>query len=402
MMTTYVYTAKKSNAETVEGRINASSEEEAIDLINQLGLLPVSVDVADKEEHAPVKVRGTIKSKDRLLFSRQLANLLKSGLPLLKALKILEEQTHNRYFRRVIRQIADGVQNGRSFSECLEDYPQIFSNLFVTMVRAGEESSNLEEMLVHVSAYQKRQEDIKSKVKTAMTYPALMAFVGVLAVYFILTFVLPKMAGLFDSIGEALPLPTVILFALSDILTTNGWSILIGFTVLVMMIRAVGYLEFGKIFTGSFVLKIPLFGDIIHKSELSRFAQALVLLLKNGVAILRALDVAVPIISNRVLQADFAACKEALSKGDSFGETLKGSKHVPSIMAHTIAVGEESGHLNEVLTEIADSYEEETNEAIKVATTLIEPLMIMTIGLVIGFIIFAMLLPIFQIDMLAA
>lgn len=402
MVTTYSYTAKKRNAETVEGTINASSEEEAVDLINQLGLLPVSVIPFEPTKRKVKHLEKKLKSKERLVFTRQLANLLKSGVSLPKALQVLEEQSSNNYFKAVISQIKEGVKSGRSFSSCLEDYPVLFSNLYITMARAGEESSNLEEMLVHVERYQKRQEEIKSKVKMAMTYPILMGCVGIAVIYFILSFVLPKMAGLYNNMREELPMATKILFQISNILNNNGLYILAAILICVFLNRIIGVTSFGKIFSGSMMLRIPLFGDIVQKSELSRFCQALVLLLGNGVSILRALDVAVPIIGNQVLRKDFEVSVEALTKGDSFGETLKQSKWVPPLMAHTIAVGEESGNLNDVLNEIALNYEEETNEVIKIATTLLEPIMIMAIGLVIGFIIFAMLLPVFQIDILAS
>ena len=401
-MTTFIYKAKKNTAETVAGEINAQTQEEAIDLINQLGLLPVSVKPQEAgNENIDLGRPRNVKSVEFFVFSRQLANLLKSGVAVLRALSIMEEQTSSPYFRKVIAAIVQGIKHGKSLSECLEEFPHIFSSLYITMVRAGEEGSNLQDMLVSVSIYQRRQEEIRGKVRMALAYPVFMAAVGLLTVYFILTFVLPKMFGLFDSIGEALPLPTVILLKISGFLNQGGlWWLVIG---------AVGCLLFGRWAKGKagrsalsqVLLKIPMLGDVLLKTELSRFSRTLVLLLQSDVSIIKALQISIPILSNELVKKHLYRCQEALETGSSFGESLREAKEMPSMMGHLISVGEESGNLTEVLTEIAETYEQETDESIKMFTTLLEPVMILLVGLVIGFIVFAMLLPIFQVDILS-
>ncbi|MCA9400867.1 MAG: type II secretion system F family protein, partial [Candidatus Omnitrophica bacterium] len=199
-MPTFLYTAKKSSAETVTGQINARSEEEAIDLISQLGLLPVSVSSKDAKGDPKKIRRRKIKTKELYVFSRQLASLIKSGVSLLRSIAIIEDQTTNPYFRYVLSQMGWDIKNGRSFSDVLKDYPDIFSGLYITMVRAGEESGNLQEMLMNVAEYKNRQAEMLSKVRMALAYPILMLFVGLGTVYFILSYVLPKMSTLFDSL----------------------------------------------------------------------------------------------------------------------------------------------------------------------------------------------------------
>jgi len=404
-MATFIYTAKKDTAETVSGKINASSQDEAVDLISQLGLHPVTLQAQEEdvgEDLSEVGRKQKVRTKELYVFSRQLANLLKSGITLLRALSIIEEQTHNAYFKKVISHINSNVKNGRSFSESLTVFPHIFSTLYITMVNAGEESGNLQEMLVNIAIYQRKQEEVRSKVKTAMVYPALMATVGIGTIYFVLTFVLPKMAGLYDSIGDSLPLPTVILLNVSQILNKGWLIVLVGICLLTLSVKQWVQSEHGKVAASRFVLHMPLFGEIILRAELSRFCRTLVLLLKSGVSIIKALDITIPLLSNELIKKHFEKCNDELIAGGSFGESIKESKEIPAMFGYLIAVGEESGSLNEVLADISDSYEQETDEKIKIMTTLLEPIMILVIGLLVGFIVFAMLLPIFQVDMLVS
>ncbi len=401
-MTTYEYVAKKDTAETVRGKINAQNEEEAINLINQLGFLPVSVVPEGKEEAAKAKYSSKkIRSKELYVFSRQLANLLKSGVSIIKALGLLSDQTDNAYFRSIIQDLEWNVKNGKSFSECLQAHPTIFSPLYVTLIQAGEESGNIQEMLLAVAEYKKRQDEILSRVRTALAYPILMAVLGAGTVYFVLTFVLPKMSGLFDSIGDKLPWPTQMLLDLSGFLSQYWYLFVVAVIAVALGLRHWRQLQSGHGALSGFLLKLPLFGDVILKTELARFGRTLVLLHRSGVPFLRALEISIPILSNDLIKKDLMICKEDLTSGGSFGQGIQKSGRIPSIMGHLISIGEESGNLDEVLEEIAETYEAESNETIKVMTTLLEPLMILSVGLVVGFIVFAMLLPIFQIDILA-
>ncbi|MCA9404338.1 MAG: type II secretion system F family protein [Candidatus Omnitrophica bacterium] len=400
-MKTYQYVAKKDGAQTVKGRINAQSQEQAVDLINQLGFLPVSVVPQPAEAKSVRRSRPRrVSPQDVATFSRQLAHLLKSGVSIIKALRILEEQTQHLYFRQVIGEILQDVKNGASFSESLQKYPRVFSPLYVTMVTAGEEGGNLQQMLINVARYLKRQSDIRWKVKTAMTYPLFMLGLGIVTVYFVLTFILPKMRGLFDNIGSRLPWPTAALLRTSDFLGEYWY-------ILAAVILAVGYglrrwsqSVAGKRLLSAVMLRLPLFGSIVLRAELARFARTLVLMHRGGVPFLRSLETAIPILSNDVIKKDLAVCMQSLTSGGTFGEGVKQSKDIPAMMGHLISVGEESGNVDDVLEEIADTYEQETDEQIKVMTTLLEPVMILSVGLIIGFIVFAMLLPVFDIDVL--
>jgi len=228
-----------------------------------------------------------------------------------------------------------------------------------------------------------------------------MAVFGIVTVYVILTFVLPNMSGLFENIGDGLPLPTVILLKVSDAFRKGGIGIVLVALILIILVRKSVRSKAGGLVSSRFLLRMPLFGEIVLKTELARFCRAMVLLLNSEIPILHALDISIPILSNEIIKTHLYKCKDDLSAGGMFGESIKKSKDLPPMMGHLITVGEESGNLNEVLSEIAENYEQETDEKIKVMTTLFEPLMILIVGLMVGFIVFAMLLPIFEIDVLA-
>jgi len=400
-MTTYAYKAKKGTAETVVGQITAETEDEAIDLISQLGLLPVSLQAEDADGSVvDIGRPKKVGIKELYVFSQQLANLLKSGVTLLKSLTIIEQQTQHAYFKKVITRIAWSVKNGKSFSDSMAEFPRIFSPLYISMAHAGEESGNLQEMLRNVSIYQKKQDEVISRVRMALVYPLFMGGVGVVTVYFILTFVLPRMAPLFDSLGTDLPLPTLIMLNISAFLTKGWWILLIAIVGLSLSLYRWQQSQAGKRVISRMLIHLPLMGPIILKTELARFARSFVLLLKSGISIVNSLQIAIPILGNELIKNYLLKCKEDLISGGSLGESIQQFEEIPSMMGHLISVGEESGNLNEVLTELANTYEQEADEKIKLMTTLFEPIMILLIGIIIGFIVFAMLLPIFQMDAL--
>lgn len=401
-MAVYAYKAKKNNAETVSGKINAHTEDEALDLIHQLGFLPVSVQLDSQEQIEQTSASGKrIKTSEIYVFSRQLSNLLKSGVSILRGLNIIEEQTENIALKAMVGEIIHNVKGGKSLSQALGQYPNSFSSLYITMVKAGEESGNLQQMLLSIAQYQKKEEELIRKVKTALAYPLLMGVLGIGTIYFILTYVLPKMSGLFESLGDSLPLPTVILLNISDFFNTYWFLFLIIIAGGLFFLQRWRHTQKGDRALSRYMLHIPLFGNIVLKSEIARFSRSLVLLMNSGVSVVRSLEISIPILSNAVIKNHLTKCKEDLLAGGSFGESIKESDEIPSMMGHLISIGEESGNLTEILEEIADSYESETNEQIKIITTLLEPILILVVGLIIGFIVFAILLPIFSIDILA-
>jgi type IV pilus assembly protein PilC len=401
-MPSYLYKAKKDAANAITGQINAQNEEDALEIIHQLGLIPVSIEESNAEGVLVSDIREVrIKDKELYLFSKQLANLLKSGVTLLKALEVLSEQTKSVYFSRVLNDIAIGVKSGRSFSACLSDYPVIFSSLFVAMVRAGEEMGKLRQMLNSVADFLRAQEEFSSKVRSALVYPVFMLIIGVSTVIFILTFVMPKMTVIFMDAGQSLPLPTRIVMSISHYFKAYG--------ILSLIAGCMGFLALnrwrataqGSIVTGQILLNLPGVRSFVLKVDLARFTRTMSLLLESGLTIIRSIEMAIPTMHNPQLKMDLLLCIQNLAAGENLGSCLAKSNLIPPMMVQLITVGEESGNLQESLRDIAENYEADINETTKLITTVLEPLMILAVGGVVGLIVFAMLLPIFSMDLMA-
>lgn len=401
-MPAYIYKAKKESAETVTGQVSAENQDEALELIHQLGLLPISVEESTSAGQLVRQIKNAkVKGKEVYLFSKQLASLIKSGVPLLQALEVIARQTKNQTFARAIGDIMTNVRNGRSLSSSLSDYPQIFSTLYVAMVRAGEESGNLREMLSRMAEHQKSQEEISSKVRSALTYPVFMLLIGISTVIFILTFVMPKLSVMFKDLGQDLPWPTMVVLGISHAIRTAGIWGAVAAVFVVLLISRWSQSQQGRLAVSRIVLAFPFLRTFFLRVDLARFCRTLALLLKSGLPILRSIEVAVPTLDNSFVKRDILACVQGLTAGNSLGSCLRQSSIIPDMMSQLITVGEESGSLTESLGDIADSYEQDINESVKFMTTLLEPIMILSVGVVVGFIVFAMLLPIFQMDLMA-
>lgn len=401
-MPSFQYKAKRKNAETVVGNIFAGTKEEAVEKVHQLGLIPVSVVSNTPEEVRPADIRwGRVAQKELYLFTRQLTNLTRAGVPILRALDIIGRQQRNAFFRQIIRDLHARIQQGSSLSEALQVYPKVFNGLYVTMIRAGEESGRLKEVASELASYLKRQGELFSKVRTAVTYPVFMLIFGILTVFFILTYALPRITVLYDNLNQALPAPTVIVMQVSSFLINWWYVLLIAAAVLAGVAKKAETSESLQHLINEIKLRMPLFGELFLKLELSRFCRTMELLLASGVPITRALKLSIPLVRQRVIQEELTGCQEDLIAGKSFGQSLQKSSRIPEMFGQLISVGEESGSLTETMGDIAGSYEQDTEESIKHMTTLLEPLMIVLIGGIVGFIIFAMLLPIFQMDIFA-
>ncbi len=404
-MPTFQYKAKKDSAgtadavDTVLGQIVAENKEDAVDKINQLGLVAVSVEEGGLSASGrSFTARAQVKSKELYLFSRQLVHLLKSGVSVLRALEVISGQLKNAYFKNMIQSMCSSIRNGSSFSDCLAEYPHVFSSLYVTMMRAGEESGQLRKAVSDMAQYQRQQEEIASKVRTALAYPIVMAVFGIGTVFFILTFVLPQITELFDSLDKSLPGPTIFVMRLSNFLIDGFIWISLFVIIAGVSIRKWGKSRAGQILKSRMMLGLPFVREFFLKIELARFCSTLELLVKSGISVVRAIQLSIPVITNDLVREQLSHCHAQLLDGKSFGESLKQADLIPPMMGYFIAVGEESGALGETFHDITESYEQETDETIKIMMTLLEPLMIMVVGSVVGFILVAMLLPIFQLD----
>ena len=405
-MAIYKYRAKKGLEHVVDGEIEAQSEKDAIEKIHQMGCVPLHIEERLRSEPKTqpssslgARMFGRIPQSEITLFSRSLASLLRAGVPILKAISIISEQSENANLKLMLYNIYNAVKDGSRFSSALMKYPKVFSYLYVAIINAGEDSGSLPGALLRIAEYRAKQEEMLSRIRMALAYPILMAVVGISTVVFMLTFVVPRLTGIFTSIGQALPMPTRILISVSASLRQSWpWIILI-LVIAILSARKQLNTQNGRMFFSAFKLRFPVFGRFVFKSELARFSRTLELLIRNGIPILKAIDIAIPVLENELIKNQLRRSYKDLEQGGSFGKSLKESKLIPLFVTNLIIVGEESGRLDEALSEVANIYERETDEAMKVMTNLLEPLMILATGLVVGFIVIAMLLPIFEINM---
>ena len=418
-MATFKYRAKGKQGQTIEGLIEAASEEEAVEKVSQLGHIPMRVEqtTAKKKEEkedtlsgvsfaermkskSGKSLGGRIKGKEITAFGRQLSSLIRSGVPILKAIGIISEQSENPVFRKMLDQIYEDVKNGAPFSKSLEKYPVFFPPLYIALVAAGEFSGNLDQSLLRVTEYRQKQEEILSRVRSSLIYPALMAVTGAGTIIFMLAFVMPRLLGVFARMGGELPLPTKILIQVSTWVRDPWvWGIALVCAILVILrLRKKNAKQ--SVAMSRFILGLPVFGTFTLKVQIARFTRTLELLIKSGIPIIEAIQTAVPVVSSPVLRDELLKCLKDIKEGGSFGKSLKKSKSFPNFMTNLLSVGEESGKLDEALGEIANFYERESDEATRIITSLMEPLMILGMGLVVGFIVIAMLLPMFEINMM--
>lgn len=399
-MSLFIYQARKNNAEYVSGEINAVNVDEAVELLSQQGLLPISIQ-EQKKGQTKYHYQKHISQKDIYLFTRQLASLLKSGVALLEALDVLSKQVKSSYLRRILVEITDDIRQGKSFSFCLKERSNVFSLLFSSMVKAGEESGRLVPLLNRMVLYYKQQEEIFSKIRTALIYPIFMLVVGIGTVIFVLTFVLPKIAVLFEGIGNSLPMPTQIVLYMSSVLKSYWWILFLVCVGLSVVWKWAVKKTFFRQRVHQYLLMMPMIKNILIKIELERFTRTLSLLLESGITILRAFEIAIPTLLNETLQKDLWICQTKVAGGVGLGESLDSIEWMPDMVGQLVSIAETSGNLPQALNDIADSYEQDISDLLKIATTLLEPLLILLVGGVIGFIVFAMLLPVFQMDLFA-
>lgn len=404
-MAKFVYKAKEGPDRIIEGAMEAENREQVIDRLQAMGYFPINIsDKADSQaKEKPFSLLGgdRIRTRELGIFTRQLSDLLDSGLTLFKALNIIEEQTENVLMRRLISSLACEIKEGRRFSDTLAKFPRVFSNLYVALIRAGEVGGVLERVLLGLADYLEREEELRARVRAALAYPVLMASVGAATIFILMSFVIPRLVTMFRGIGQSLPLPTLILINLSGFLSNFWWLILAVFMIIFFGIQRRMRTKEGRFFFDQLKLKLPFFGELIKKAEIARFGRTLSTLLGNGVPMLVSLDTVIPVVNNALIQSDVERMLREVRDGSSLSKSLAKSPHFPPLVANMIAVGEEGGLLERSLLKVSESYEREVERIIKVITSLIEPVMILVMGSIVGFIVISMLLPIFQINLVS-
>lgn len=402
-MPLYSYKAKKGPKDLVEGTIEAESPQEIVTKLSQQGLFPVHIElvgeIKDKKTITVSSWFSKISVRDLNVFTYQLSSLIKSGLPLLSALYIITEQTDNKYLKNIIADIAQNVKRGDMLSTAMGRYPKVFPLLYTAMIKSGEDSGALDIILRRLAEHREKVEEIKSRIRSALAYPIFVIFVGLASIVFLMIQVIPQISGVFKTINVPLPLPTRILMATSNTISGYWYLFVGGIIVLLLMTRGITFIE--KKALDRLKLSLPFIGKFIRKNESANLASSLSLLISNGIPILGALEIVIPTLSNEVIKDALKKITNDIKLGGSMSKGLQNSPYFFPFMNNMIRVGEEGGRLDEVLTEVASFYEREISENIKVALSLLEPALILIMGLVVGFIVLSMLLPIFEINVMA-
>lgn len=397
-MPRYEYKAKDGPSKTVAGYMEADSKEAVIANLDMQGLVPVWVKnapPAKRNQYSSILSRR-VSFRDITLFTGQLASLLKSGVPILRAMSIISEQTENLRLSRIVEQLEQSIRDGNMLSVALADFSTYFPELYLSMVRAGEASGTLDVILERLAQSREKEEDIKRQLQSALAYPLLIVIVGFATVFGLLAFFLPKVVVLFRDYGD-LPLPTKILINTSDFFSANWYWILLVLGLIAAILQRIASIEKGRIFFDKLKLRMPFIGKFITEAEISRFARTLALLIDAGMPVDRALGMSAQAMRNSVLREEVEKIREnTIERGEAVSSGMRRSMFFPAMITNMAAVGEEGGRLDESMNEAAVYYEKQCEQRSRLAISLVEPLMILLVGGLVGFIVAAMLLPIFK------
>lgn len=406
-MPVYEYTALDTSGKSSNGIIDADSPVAARQKLRGSGMFPVevkesaSVSAPTGLSSGPVSVSGLfkrVKPGEVSVMTRQLSILLAAGVPLVGALDALLSQIVNPLLKKNLAQIKESVNEGNSLAFSISHHPKLFSNIYVNMVRAGEASGSLDVVLARLAEYGERQETLRGRFKAALAYPVFMCLIGSLVLFFLITFIVPNITQVFSDMHQTLPLPTVVLIFLSSFLKSFWWAVVLAGVGAVIAVKQLIKTSRGRYVLDKIKLKIPVLGNVNQKIALARFARTLGTLLESGVPLLTALDIVRNIVNNILIAEDIDNATEEIEAGKSLAMPLRRSQWFPPIAVQMISVGEQSGELEAMLQKIADTYEKEVESQIMAMTSMLEPVMILTMGLVVGFIVISILLPIFEMN----
>ncbi|MCG2711549.1 MAG: type II secretion system F family protein [Candidatus Omnitrophica bacterium] len=399
-MPAYIYRARDASGKMISGKLEAINSSTVADKLREMSYFVVSIEeelVKAKALDADIlAVFARVRPRDLVIFNNQLATMIGSGLTLVTSLNILCQQVENKKLQEVLAKVRDEVESGTSFSAALEKHPKVFSVLFVNMINAGETGGALEEILLRLAVFAEQSEEIMSNVKTALTYPLLIVVVTIGVVLFLVMGVFPKFEVLFNSMDAALPLPTQILLKLSYWLRTKWHFVLGGIIAAAVMFSRYIKTKVGRYNIDLLMLKIPVFGTIIKKAGISRFARTLGTLINSGVPILQSLRIVETTVGNAAIAKIVSIVSENVNRGESMANPLRDNKIFPLMVGHMVSVGEESGTLDTILNKIADFYDSEVDSTVKRLSSIIEPIMLIFIGAIVAVIALALFLPMFN------
>jgi type IV pilus assembly protein PilC len=396
MATTFMWKGRTPAGETLSGELVAEDKQELIAQLRKRRILITSV-TPKTAAHRKIELRKPrITTKDQGVFTRQFATMINAGLPLVQCLNILGQQTDNPFFRKVILDVMSSVEQGSTLAEAMGKHPSVFGKLYVNMVAAGEAGGVLDTIFVRLAVYLEKAEALKRKVKGAMTYPAIVLLVASGATTFMLLFIIPTFAKMFTDFGGDLPLPTKIVLGMSTFLKHWWWLIAASIVGTVFAGRAYYTTPKGRRVLDGVFLRVPILGSIIRRAAVARFTRTLGTLISSGVPILEGLEITARTAGNSIVEDAIVKTRGSISEGNTIAEPLKQCDVFPPMVVQMIAVGEQTGALDEMLSKIADFYDDEVDAAVEQLTSVIEPAMIVIMGVVVGGMLVAMYLPMFK------
>jgi type IV pilus assembly protein PilC len=390
-MATFTYTARALNGQLKSATIEAKNRDDVVQQLRKQKLTVVKVDEQTKK-----KTGGSIKMRDIVIFTRQFATMINAGLPLVQALDILSKQSENPALKEVTRQVVFDVESGHTVADALRKHPKAFTDLYTNMVAAGEAGGILDTILLRLAVFLEKNDALVRKVKGAAIYPGVILSVAVIAIGVLLLFVIPVFKEMFASVGMALPLPTRVVIGMSEFLQGYWYMVAGAIAGAVVLGKRYYATSSGKLNIDRMLLRFPVLGDVLRKSAVSRFTRTLGTLISSGVSILEGLEITAKTAGNRVIQDAIMESRASIAGGESIAAPLQKSQVFPPMVISMIAVGEQTGGLDEMLSKIADFYDEEVDAAVSGLLSMMEPVMIVFLGVVVGGMVVSMYLPIFD------
>jgi type IV pilus assembly protein PilC len=394
-MATYVYSARSTTGDLQSGEIEVASRDEAMAFLRKQRLIPMKIEEKAGGFEMP-SIGSGISTRDIVIFTRQFATMINSGLPLVQSLDILAKQSENKALRKIIERVLYDVESGQTLADALRPHEKVFPELYTNMVAAGEAGGILDTILLRLAVFLEKADALRRKIKGAMVYPGVILTVAVGAVAVLLIFVIPTFQTMFEGAGIPLPGPTRFVIFLSELLQARWYVFVLAITMAVVLIRQYYKTSNGELQIDRLLLNLPILGNLQRKTAIARFTRTLGTLVSSGVSILDGLEITAKTSGNRVLHDAIMESRTSIAGGETISEPLKKSGVFPPMVTSMINVGEQTGGLDEMLTKIADFYDEEVDAAVEALLSAMEPIMIVFLGVIVGGMIVAMYLPIFD------
>lgn len=395
-MAIFMYSGTDSSGKQVNGEINAKDRDSVVSLLRAKRIRTTMIRKKPKSSGGLAALTGSVKIEDLSRFTRQFAAMTSAGLPLVQCMDILAEQTEAVPLQEALKKVSIDIQSGNTLADSMRKHPKIFNELYCNMVAAGESSGDLDGILNRLASYMEKSNRLQRKIKGAMAYPIILSIIAVGATAVLLVFVVPQFAGMFEEMGGSLPAPTRIVMDISNFLQKYFLLIIFTITAAIVGFKMYHKTEAGHYTTDAFLLKLPVLGDLLRKTAVSRFSETLATLLAAGVGILQALDITARTSGNKVIEQGLLGSLEKITKGHTIAEPLEETGLFPPMVTHMISVGEKTGDISSMLEKVAEFYEEEVDAAVDAVMAMMEPIMIVVMGAIIGSLLIAMYLPMFD------